>query len=66
MFLIHLQNWKGSFAAPGTIYTRFFSYRDRFRTTINVLGDAFGAGIVHYRSKKELDRATPKATEENS
>merc|ERR1712073_27370 len=29
---------------------------DRFRTTINVLGDAIGAGIVHHLSKKELDR----------
>lgn len=27
---------------------------DRFRTAINVMGDAFGAGIVHHRSQKEL------------
>ncbi|XP_066250889.1 excitatory amino acid transporter-like isoform X1 [Euwallacea similis] len=27
---------------------------DRFRTAINVMGDAFGSGVVHYRSKKEL------------
>lgn len=27
---------------------------DRLRTTINVLGDAFGAGIVDHMSKKEL------------
>merc|ERR1712002_969373 len=27
---------------------------DRFRTAINVLGDAFGAGIVYHLSKKEL------------
>lgn len=29
---------------------------DRFRTMINVLGDAFGAGIVEKLSKQELDR----------
>ena len=28
---------------------------DRFRTAINVLGDAFGAGIVAHLSKKELE-----------
>ncbi|XP_060520657.1 excitatory amino acid transporter 3-like isoform X2 [Cylas formicarius] len=27
---------------------------DRFRTSINVMGDAFGSGVVHYRSQKEL------------
>ncbi|XP_074035138.1 excitatory amino acid transporter 1 isoform X2 [Leptinotarsa decemlineata] len=27
---------------------------DRFRTAINVMGDAFGAGIVYHRSLKEL------------
>uniref|UniRef100_A0A3Q3R8I6 Amino acid transporter n=1 Tax=Monopterus albus TaxID=43700 RepID=A0A3Q3R8I6_MONAL len=29
---------------------------DRFRTMINVLGDAYGAGIVQKLSKKELER----------
>ncbi|XP_063920210.1 excitatory amino acid transporter 3-like [Zophobas morio] len=28
---------------------------DRFRTVINVMGDAFGAGIVQHRSEKELN-----------
>lgn len=32
----------------------FFS--DRLRTSINVLGDAYGAGIVYHLSKDELDR----------
>ena len=27
----------------------------RFRTTINVLGDSLGAGIVYHLSKDELD-----------
>ncbi|XP_053214876.1 excitatory amino acid transporter-like isoform X2 [Panonychus citri] len=29
---------------------------DRLRTSINVLGDAYGAGIVYYLSKDELDK----------
>merc|ERR1712066_1009346 len=29
---------------------------DRFRTAINVLGDAFGAGIVYHLSKNELKK----------
>lgn len=29
---------------------------DRIRTSINVLGDAFGAGIVYHLSKGELDK----------
>ena len=28
----------------------------RFRTTVNVLGDAIGAGIVYHLSKKELEK----------
>lgn len=30
-------------------------FRDRFRTSINIIGDAYGAGIVHHLSKKELE-----------
>jgi hypothetical protein len=30
--------------------------RDRIRTSINVLGDAFGAGIVHHLSRAQLER----------
>ncbi|XP_022918475.1 excitatory amino acid transporter 1-like [Onthophagus taurus] len=29
---------------------------DRLRTTINVMGDSFGAGIVHHLSKKDLEK----------
>lgn len=29
--------------------------RDRFRTSVNVVGDSFGAGIVYHLSKQELD-----------
>ncbi|KAJ8949745.1 hypothetical protein NQ318_005067 [Aromia moschata] len=38
---------------------------DRFRTAINVMGDAFGAAIVDHRSQKELKELTP-ATPRNS
>lgn len=31
-------------------------FRDRFRTTINVMGDSLGAGIVNHLSKNELDK----------
>lgn len=33
----------------------FFFLRDRFRTSVNVVGDSYGAGIVYHLSKAELD-----------
>merc|ERR1712198_150794 len=33
---------------------------DRFRTTVNVLGDAFGAAIVHHITKKGLEEMDAK------
>uniref|UniRef100_A0A671NID4 Amino acid transporter n=1 Tax=Sinocyclocheilus anshuiensis TaxID=1608454 RepID=A0A671NID4_9TELE len=33
----------------------FVSLRDRFRTSVNVVGDSYGAGIVYHLSKAELD-----------
>lgn len=35
---------------------------DRFRTTVNVIGDAYGAGIVEHLSRKELDELPPLET----
>lgn len=32
----------------------FSESRDRFRTTINMLGDAYGAAIVHHHCRKYL------------
>lgn len=29
--------------------------RDRFRTSVNVVGDSYGAGIVYHMSKAELE-----------
>ena len=34
--------------------TSFLTFRDRFRTTVNVLGDCFGVGIVQCYSRKQL------------
>ena len=39
------------------IYFIFFLCRDRFRTVVNVLGDAIGAGIVAHLSRDELREA---------
>ena len=38
----------------------FVDYHFRFRTALNVLGDALGAGIVFHLSKKELFHQLPK------
>ena len=32
----------------------FFNIRDRIRTSINVLGDAYGAGIVYHLNRESL------------
>lgn len=32
----------------------FAIYRDRFRTAVNVLGDAYGAGIVEHLSRNDI------------
>lgn len=32
---------------------------DRFRTTVNVLGDSFGVGIVQHYSRKQLSHDPP-------
>jgi len=37
---------------------------DRFRTVVNVMGDAIGAGIVYHLSKKELEELDTKNVNE--
>lgn len=37
-------------------FFEIFVRRDRIRTSINVLGDGYGAGIVYHLSKAELDK----------
>lgn len=44
------------FAAQHDLFTRSVIFRDRLRTSVNVVGDAFGAGIVYHLSKDELDK----------
>lgn len=41
-------------------------FLDRCRTSINVLGDSYGAAIVQKYSQKELDAATQKELEEGA
>ncbi|KJH41293.1 excitatory amino acid transporter 1 domain protein [Dictyocaulus viviparus] len=35
-------------------------FLDRLRTSVNVIGDAFGCGFVYHLSKNDLDELTPK------
>ena len=34
--------------------THISAFSDRIRTSINIIGDSYGAGIVYHLSKKEL------------
>lgn len=43
----------------------YFINRDRFRTAINVLGDAYGAGLVAHMSKKDLEEMDRIEEKEN-
>lgn len=38
-------------------------FSDRFRTTVNVLGDAYGAGIVAKLAENDLELMSHKAVE---
>ena len=44
------------------LYCVFLLNRDRFRTTVNVLGDSFGVGIVQHYSRKQLGNLSKPAT----
>ena len=37
----------------------FHNCSDRFRTTVNVLGDSFGVAIVQHYSQKQLAKDSP-------
>lgn len=43
----------------------FFYFSDRFRTTVNVLGDAYGAGIVAKLAENDLELMTNEQTVES-
>lgn len=44
------------YSSSAFLFFLFFSTcRDRFRTSVNVVGDSYGAGIVYHLSKDELD-----------
>ena len=50
-----------------TIQDKEFAFRfvrDRFRTVINVIGDSYGAAIVHHLSRHELSRGSGCEVEE--
>lgn len=40
--------------------------RDRIRTSVNVLGDAYGAGIVHHLCKDDLEKADLEVVKEQA
>ena len=44
-----------------SLFDRYFynNCSDRFRTTVNVLGDSFGVGIVQHYSRNQLAKDAP-------
>lgn len=47
-----MYTFKNKYASSGP---QFSLLRDRFRTSVNVVGDSYGAGIVYHMSKAELE-----------
>lgn len=41
-------------------------FLDRIRTAVNMLGDAFGAGIVHYMSTQDLAKMDAAASDDTT
>lgn len=48
--------WPVNKSSCGTwVFVSFQFNRDRFRTSVNVIGDSYGAGIVYHLTKDELN-----------
>jgi len=45
------------------VHLRCYDNRDRIRTSVNVLGDSFGAGIVDHLSRAELAKVDAERAE---
>lgn len=43
----------------------FFVHRDRIRTVVNVMGDAFGAGIINFISRDDILEFNNKKSSSN-
>uniref|UniRef100_A0A668AZE5 Amino acid transporter n=1 Tax=Myripristis murdjan TaxID=586833 RepID=A0A668AZE5_9TELE len=55
---IFIAQMNGIYLDAGQIVT----VRDRFRTSVNVVGDSYGAGIVYHMSKAELEELDAHTT----
>ena len=63
---LDMRQWLKTFSHAYITYitSSLVTFRDRFRTVLNVLGDAIGAGIVEHLSRDELREADQSKMEE--